>query len=122
MVFGNNWPTKDGTCIRDFIHVMDLAEGHIKTLEFLDKKQPQIINLNLGTGFGTSVLELIKIFEEENSIKIPFIFADRREGDVSRLVANNSLAKSILKWYPQRSIKEMCRDGWNWINLNPNGY
>ena len=121
-IFGNDYDTPDGTGIRDYIHVMDLSEGHIKTLEFLEKQHPQIINLNLGTGLGTSVLDLIKIFEEENNIKIPFIFAERREGDVPRLVANNSLAKSILKWSPQRSINEMCRDGWKWIKLNPNGY
>ena len=121
-VFGNDWDTPDGTGIRDYIHVMDLSEGHIKTLEFLEKSNSQIINLNLGTGCGTSVLELIKIFQEENNIEIPFVYAERRKGDGSKLVANNYLAKSILHWSPQRSIKTMCKDGWKWLRKNPNGY
>ena len=121
-VFGSDWDTPDGTGVRDYIHVMDLSEGHIKTLEFLEKANPQIINLNLGTGCGTSVLELINIFQDENNIKIPFVYVGRRKGDISKLVANNSLAKLILKWSPQRSIKTMCKDGWNWTRQNPNGY
>ena len=121
-VFGNDWDTFDGTGVRDYIHVMDLAEGHIKALAFLENHNYQILNLNLGTGIGTSVLDLIKTFEKENDVKIPFVFAERRGGDISNLIADNSLAKSTLKWSPERSIKEMCRDGWNWTKNYPKGY
>tara|TARA_B100000242_G_C43055460_1_gene493969 strand:- start:3967 stop:5022 length:1056 start_codon:yes stop_codon:yes gene_type:complete len=121
-IYGNDWPTNDGTGIRDYVHVMDIAEGHIKTLEYLIKNDPNIINLNLGTGIGTSVLQLIKAFEEMNKVKIPYIFSERRNGDVARLVADNQLAKKYLRWSPSRDINEMCRDGWNWKKNNPNGY
>ena len=121
-IFGNNWPTHDGTGIRDYIHVLDLAEGHILALEKLLVNDPQIINLNIGTGLGTSVLDLICCFESVNKIKIPYCFKDRREGDVACLVANNSLAKSYLSWKPKRNLEEMCLDGWRWQRMNPNGY
>ena len=121
-VFGNDWDTSDGTGVRDYIHVMDLAEGHIKTLEHLENHNEQILTLNLGTGIGTSVLELINTFEKENNVKVPFIFEAKRAGDVAKLVANNFLATKTLRWSPQRSIKEMCKDGWNWAKLNPDGY
>ena len=94
-IFGNDWPTFDGTGIRDYIHVMDLADGHIKTLEYLLENDSQFINLNLGTGVGTSVLELIGIFESTNKVKIPHVFCKRRPGDVSELIADNSLAKKF---------------------------
>ena len=81
-IFGNNWPTHDGTGIRDYIHVVDLAEGHINALDFLLKNQSQIVNLNLGTGFGTSVLELIRTFERVTNIEIPFKYSPRRIGDL----------------------------------------
>ena len=121
-VFGKDWPTDDGTCIRDYIHVMDLANGHIKALNFLLKNEAQLIKLNIGTGIGHSVLDLIKTFEYINDVKVLFEFAERREGDVCKLVANNAKAKQILDWNPNRSIEEMCRDGWKWKLLNPNGY
>ena len=121
-VFGNDWPTDDGTCIRDYIHIMDLADGHIKALDHLIKNDSQLINLNIGTGQGYSVLDLIKTFEIINNVKVPFIFSDRRKGDVCKLVANNLRAKKILNWYPIRSIEDMCRDGWRWKLLNPKGY
>ncbi len=121
-IFGNDWPTSDGTGIRDYIHVMDLAEGHIAALEFLIKSKSQIINLNLGTGKGTSVIELVKTFERTNNIKIPSKFSNRREGDCCTLIADNSLATALLKWSPRRSLKEMCADGWKWQLLNPQGY
>ena len=101
---------------------MDLAEGHISALNYLKKGKPQILTVNLGTGRGTSVLELIRIFEKVNKVKIPFSFADRREGDQANVVADNCLAKSILNWSPKRDIKDICRDGWNWQLRNPNGY
>ena len=121
-VFGNNWPTLDGTCIRDYIHVMDLAEGHLKSLEYLLKNKPQILNLNLGTGFGTSVLDLIKSFEIVNKLSIPYIFTKPRKGDASCVVADNTLAKKLLGWEPSRTIEDACQDGWNWISKNPKGF
>ncbi len=121
-IFGSDWPTPDGTGIRDYIHVMDLAEGHISALDYLKKEKPQILTLNLGTGRGTSVLELIRIFEKVNKVKVPFSFVERREGDQANVVADNCLAKSILNWHPKRDIEDICRDGWNWQLRNPNGY
>jgi UDP-glucose 4-epimerase len=121
-IFGSDWPTKDGTCIRDYIHVMDLAEGHLSALNHLIEDKPQLLRLNLGTGKGTSVLELVKIFEKVNNVIIPFSFVERRIGDNSIVVANNNMAKLILKWEPKRNIKDICRDGWNWQVKNPNGF
>ena len=121
-VFGNNWPTKDGTCIRDYIHVMDLAEGHLKSLKYLIENDPQLLTLNIGKGKGISVIELIKTFENANNVSVPFEFDKRRDGDVCNLVADNSKARSLLNWTPAKSLKEMCIDGWKWKNLNPKGY
>lgn len=113
-IYGNDWPTIDGTCIRDFIHIMDLADGHISALEFLGNNQAQIRSFNIGTGIGTSVLQLIKIFQEVNNIKIPYKFMNRRKGDISSVIADNSLAVKTLDWNPKRNLEEMCRDGWRW--------
>jgi len=121
-IFGSNWPTPDGTGIRDYIHVMDLAEGHFAALDFLINNKPQIIKLNLGTGKGTSVLDLIKTFQRVNDVKIPYIFVDRRPGDNAFVVADISLANSIFDWKPRRNIEDICRDGWNWQLKNPNGF
>ena len=121
-IFGNDWPTYDGTGVRDYIHVMDLAEGHLLALELLIKENPQIISMNLGTGRGTSVLELISVFEKINGVEIPYSFTNRREGDNAFVVADNNLAKSILNWEPRMSIEDMCRDGYLWQIKNPKGY
>ena len=121
-VYGNDWETPDGTCIRDYIHVMDVSEGHVKVLEYLLENKTQFLSLNIGTGKGTSVLELIKTFEDINQVKVPYEFSDRREGDFKKVVADNSLCISVLKWEPSLSVHEMCRDGWKWKKLNPNGY
>ena len=121
-IFGSEWPTEDGTCIRDYIHVMDLAEGHLLSLKYLIKENPQFLTLNLGTGKGISVLKLISIFEKVNKVKIPFKYDKKREGDNASVVADNSLAKSILNWIPKRNIEDMCRDGWHWQLKNPNGF
>ena len=121
-IFGNDWPTPDGTGIRDYIHVMDLAEGHISALEYLCKEEPQVLNLNLGTGKGTSVLELVDVFQKVNKIKINYVFVARREGDSPVVIADNTLAISRLDWRPKRSLEDMCRDGWNWQYMNPKGY
>ena len=121
-VYGNDWDTHDGTGVRDYIHVMDLAQGHIAALEFLFKKVQEKISINLGTGIGTSVIDLINTFKKENNIEIPFNIVGRRDGDVGYVVANNSFAKSILKWEPKYRLEDMCRDGWNWQKQNPEGY
>ena len=121
-IFGNDWPTKDGTGIRDYIHVMDLAEAHKNALDFLLKGLPQCIKVNIGTGKGKSVLELIKTFEKVNNCKIPYVFVKRRAGDVPYVVAKNDLAISLLGWIPQKSFEEMCIDGYRWQINNPKGY
>lgn len=121
-IYGSDWPTYDGTGIRDYIHVMDIAEGHLAALNYLLKEKPQNLIINLGTGKGISVLELIKIFQDTNDVKIPFIFVGRRPGDYPFVVADNSLAKSILNWEPKRDITDICRTGWIWQLKNPNGY
>ncbi len=121
-VFGDDWPTYDGTGVRDYIHVVDLAEGHISTLRYLFQKKSEVLNLNLGTGLGTSVLELINTFSKVNQVEVPYSFFNRRSGDVPYLVADNSLAKKLLNWSPLRSLENMCIDGWKWKMLNPQGY
>ena len=121
-IFGSDWPTIDGTCIRDYIHIMDLAEGHIAALNYLNQSKNQIVNLNLGTGLGTSVLELVEKFEEVNNIKISRKFSSRRIGDSCTVIADNSLALSCLNWSPKRDLEQMCLDGWKWQLLNPKGY
>ena len=121
-IFGKDWPTKDGTPIRDYLHVMDLAECHLFTFEYLMNEESKNIKLNIGTGKGTSVLELIKIFERVNKVEVPYIFSGRRDGDTHFIVANNQKVKEVLNWSPKRGIEEMCKDGWKWKRLNPNGY
>ena len=117
-IYGNDWPTRDGTCIRDYIHVMDLANGHFYALEHLINNSPKILNFNLGTGIGTSVLELINTFQRVNKINVPFEFIDRRKGDAAIVVADNSLVKKILRWKPERNLEDMCIDGWKWKKLH----
>ena len=121
-IFGNDWPTKDGTGVRDYIHVMDLADAHKSALNFLLKGKPQYVKVNIGTGKGVSVLELLKTFEKVNNCKIPYVFVDRREGDAPYVVAKNDLAMSLLNWNPQKSFEEMCIDGFRWQISNPKGY
>ncbi len=121
-VFGNDWQTIDGTGVRDYIHVMDLAEAHIKALEYITIKKVNNLKLNIGTGKGTSVIELINTFQKVNNVKIPYKFVSRREGDIPYSVADNSLARSTIGWLPKRDIENMCKDSWNWYLKNPNGY
>ncbi len=122
MIYGNDWPTRDGTPIRDYIHVMDLANAHVRVLENLLQNSSRYIYLNIGTGKGTTVLELLKAFEKVNNVKVPYIFTDRRSGDACRVVADNSFLQNEFKIRPQFTIKDMCRDGWKWKCLNPNGF
>ena len=121
-IFGGEWPTPDGTCIRDYIHVMDLAESHLHALFYLFEKGINVLNINIGTGIGTSVLELIKTFEYVNNVNINYKFGIIREGDVPITIADNSLALSTLNLNPKRSIEDMCIDSWNWTCKNPHGY
>ena len=121
-IYGSDWPTKDGTPVRDYIHVMDLAEAHIKVLDCLIDSKPIYVNLNIETGIGTSVLELVKTFEKVNDIKVPYIFVDRRKGDMPNVVTDNSLSISKFNIFYKKNIENMCRDGWKWKLLNPNGY
>lgn len=121
-VYGADWPTPDGTGIRDYIHVMDLAEGHARALEMLLAEPPQLLTLNLGTGKGCSVLELTRAFEAACGRTIPLRMAGRRPGDMALSVADPSEASRRLGWQARRSLQEMCRDGWCWQRTHPWGY
>ncbi|MFA5235649.1 MAG: UDP-glucose 4-epimerase GalE [Bacilli bacterium] len=121
-VFGNDYRTLDGTGVRDYLHVVDLAEGHLAALRLLEKKQGGTFVYNLGTGHGTSVLQMIAAFEKANGIKIPYVIMPRRPGDIDACYANCDKAKRELKWTAHRSIEEACRDAWNWQKNNPQGY
>ena len=118
-VFGNDYDTPDGTAIRDYIHVVDLAKGHVKALRCITEKWGASI-YNLGTGKGTSVLEIIHAFEKANNISIPFVIDKRRPGDIPSLYADPSKANKELSWKTELSIDDMCRDSWNWQRLNHN--
>jgi UDP-glucose 4-epimerase len=122
-IFGNDYDTKDGTAIRDFIHVVDLAKGHLAALNALENPGSQVVvTVNLGTGRGSSVLELVTTFAEVNRVRVPYEFAPRREGDVVVSYADAKLAYDALEWRTERTLVEMCRDAWNWQSKNPNGY
>ena len=120
-VFGNDYPTPDGTGVRDYIHVQDLAEGHVAALRHLIDKQSSV-TVNLGTGRGHSVLELIAAFEQASGCRIPYEIAARRSGDVAACYADVSLARELLGWQSRRDLAAMCEDSWRWQRLNPNGY
>ena len=117
-IFGNDWPTSDGTCQRDYLHVVDLAKAHRMAMSFLNDSNSTKLVLNIGRGESTSVLDLIKMFEKFNKVKIPYVFTERRPGDSSCTIADNSLTKKILRWEPRRDLKEMCQDGWKWYRIN----
>jgi UDP-glucose 4-epimerase len=120
-VFGNDYPTHDGTGVRDYIHVVDLALGHLKALEKL-ASNPGVVTYNLGTGRGYSVLEVIAAFEQATGKKIRYRIAGRRPGDVASSYADPTKAKTELGWLAQRGIDAMCADIWRWQSNNPNGY
>lgn len=120
-VFGNDYDTPDGTGVRDYIHVVDLATGHVKALQAIEKKCGLDI-FNLGTGKGYSVLDVVHAFEKANNIKIPYSIKPRRPGDVSTCFSNPSKAWDLLGWKAQYDIEDMCRDSWNWQKLNPEGF
>jgi UDP-glucose 4-epimerase len=112
-VFGDDYDTPDGTGVRDYIHVVDLANGHVAALDYLNKNQ-ELLTVNLGTGHGVSVLEIIKTFEAVNHCKVPYRITDRRPGDIARCWADTSLANQLLDWKSSLTLADMCRDAWNW--------
>ena len=120
-VFGNDYETKDGTGVRDYIHVVDLAIGHIKALKKLETEKGVLI-YNLGIGIGYSVLDVINAFEKATNIKIKYKFKPRRDGDIAEYYANPNKAEKELGWKAERSIEKMCEDAWRWQTNNPNGY
>jgi UDP-glucose 4-epimerase len=115
-VWGNDYPTPDGTCIRDYIHVMDIAHAHTLAMEVMlnPLQQPKLEIINLGSGKGISVLEAIRIFEEVNQVEVPYQLGPRRAGDVVSIYSDNRKAKTILQWEPQYSVHEIMRTAWNW--------
>ena len=122
-VFGQDYPTPDGTGIRDYLHVMDLAEAHGMALDHLFKRQASDpLTLNIGTGRGLSVLDVVHGFEQTTGLTIPYEVVERRPGDVPRLEACPKTAQTVLGWSAQRSLEDMCRDGWAWQQANPAGY
>ncbi|MBH0005401.1 UDP-glucose 4-epimerase GalE [Psychrobacter sp. SWN149] len=138
-IFGHDYPTVDGTGVRDFIHVTDLAQGHVAALNYLkqqtdlqkfssdrtnaiQKKSVGFLPINLGTGKGTSVLELVNTFSKETGKKIAYQFIDRRAGDIASCYGSADKAKTLLGWHAELSIADMCRDTWRWQSMNPDGY
>ncbi len=120
-VFGGDWPTHDGTGVRDYIHVKDLAKGHVKAVQYLLGQQKSI-TVNLGAGKGYSVLDLIKSFEQASGRTIPYRIVARRPGDIAAFYADASLAEKLLNWRVECDLDQMCRDSWNWQSNNPNGF
>ena len=123
-IFGGDYDTPDGTGIRDYIHVVDLAYGHVKAIEYLNKsidnQTPLIVNL--GTGKGYSVLDMVKAFEKASGKKVPYKIVNRRSGDIAKCYANPSFAKEVLEWDAKKTIDDMCIDSWKWQSNNPDGY
>lgn len=120
-VFGNDYDTPDGTGVRDYIHVVDLAKGHLKALASF-KQHQGVGTYNLGTGVGYSVLDLVNNFQRANDIVIPYKIVERRPGDVGTCYADATLAKEILGWQAEKNLEDMCRDSWRWQSKNPKGY
>ena len=121
-VFGSDWPTPDGTGIRDYIHVMDLAEGHRAALDLLLADPPQLLTLNLGSGRGHSVLEMVRAFEQASGRPVPYELVERRPGDSAISVADPGEAARRMGWRTRRELAAICADGWAWQSANPNGY
>lgn len=123
-VFGGDYDTHDGTGVRDYIHVVDLAYGHVKAIDYSnaskDMKKPLIVNL--GTGKGYSVVDMLKAFENSSGKKVPYKIVDRRAGDIAKCYSDPSYAKEVLDWETKKTIEDMCADSWKWQSINPNGY
>lgn len=120
-VFGNDYDTHDGTGVRDYIHVVDLAKGHVKALKKIEDGSGLSI-YNLGTGVGYSVLDIVKNFEEATGVKVPYVFTARRPGDIATCYADPTKAADELHWRAENGIREMCEDSWRWQSMNPDGY
>ena len=120
-VFGNDYPTPDGTGVRDYIHVVDLAKGHVAAMDYLCSHTGEAV-FNLGTGNGYSVLDMVKAFEKVNGVKVPYVIAPRRSGDVAVCYADPAKSAEVLGWHAQYNLEDMCRDTWHWQSMNPNGY
>ena len=120
-VFGDDYPTPDGTGVRDYIHVCDLAEGHVAALEYA-VDHPGVEVINLGTGEGYSVLDIVRTFERVNGLTLPYRITARRPGDVAVCYADAGKAERLLHWHAKRNLEAMCRDSWNWQKNNPRGY
>ena len=120
-VFGNDYPTPDGTGVRDYIHVVDLAKGHVKAIEALDRLEGVNV-FNLGTGKGYSVLEIVAAFAKACGKDIPYQIDPRRPGDIAECWSNPAKAKEVLGWTAEKDLEDMCRDAWRWQSQNPNGY
>ncbi len=121
-IFGDDWATTDGSGVRDYIHIMDLSEGHLDAIDYLNSKESCFEFINLGSGIGYSVFQIVSQFELSTGLDIPFLVKDRRDGDVAKCYADISKAKKLLGWKPKRSLEQICLDGWNWQKKNPNGY
>jgi len=115
-IFGGDYPTRDGTGVRDYIHVVDLAKGHLKALHMIDKK-PGLLTINLGTGSGCSVLEMVQTFESVSGIKIPFEIIERRPGDIAECYADVTYANNLLNWEAKLDVRRMCEDTWRWQSM-----
>lgn len=120
-VFGGDYDTPDGTGVRDFIHVVDLANAHIAALKWAEEHNGAEV-FNIGTGTGYSVLQLVKAFELVNRVSVPFVISERRPGDLAVCYANPEKSEKVLGWKAQKTLEDMCRDAWNWQKQNPNGY
>ena len=120
-VFGDDYPTHDGTGVRDYIHVVDLAKGHVKAIDYAGENMGVEI-VNLGTGTGYSVLDIVKAFEKVNNVKIPYVIKPRRPGDIAECFANAEKAERVLGWKAEKNLEDMCYDSWNWQSHNVNGY
>ena len=120
-IFGGDYDTPDGTGVRDYIHVVDLAKGHVKALQALERK-PQVLIVNLGTGNGYSVLDMVEAFKRTSGKNIPYQIVDRRPGDIAICYADPSYAENKIGWKAKYNLDEMCRDAWHWQSQNPNGY
>jgi UDP-glucose 4-epimerase len=121
-VFGGDYPTPDGSGVRDYIHVMDLAEGHQAALDWALRDPREVLTANLGTGQGSSVLDLVRAFEQASGQAIPYRIVARRPGDVAACWSDPSLAEKRLGWTARRNLDDMCRDAWNWQRRNPQGF
>ncbi|MBR6120148.1 MAG: GDP-mannose 4,6-dehydratase, partial [Oscillospiraceae bacterium] len=113
-IFGNDYPTRDGTCLRDYLHVVDLAKGHISALEYAETHTGAEA-FNLGTGDGVSVLELVNAFQKVNGVPVPYVIGARRDGDLAEVYANPTRAHEELHWTAEKSVDDMCRDSWHFI-------